>query len=229
MEQLFPGLELGGSTRWALDDALDDASGLEIRPLPTEELDEFVAVCREEGARVAVPADANETRAVVQATTIAPGDFGGPLYIRVDDRPAPVVYPVPPSFAFGRAVRLRDGDDVTIMATGLLVAAALVAHERLAEMSVGARVLNMASLRPLDEEAVAAAARETGALVTAEEARVQGGLGSAVARVVTVRHPVPMEHLGLDEGAGGGPETLLRRGLTAAHVMGAVHDVLERA
>jgi transketolase len=143
-----------------------------------------------------------------------------------------VVYDAPPSFAFGRADSLRDGEDVTIIAAGLMVAAALVAHDRLTEMGVAARVVNMASLRPLDEDVVATAARETGAIVTVEEAWIDDGLGAAVARVVMECHPVPMEHLGLE---GTGPDAYagdagdqLAHGLTAAHVMGAVHDVLER-
>jgi transketolase len=228
MEQLFPGLEIGRSTRSAFD-AEVGADGMDLRPLPTADLDGLAAACRRDGARVAVPADAAETIAVIRAVADARSEgHPGAVHVRVDSRAVPAVYRDPPSFAFGRADRLRGGDDVTIVATGLMVAAAVVAHERLAEMGVTARVLNMASLRPLDEDAVVAGARETGALVTAEEARIDEGLGAAVAAVVQAHHPVPMEHLGLDTGAGGGADALLRSGLTAAHVMGAVHDALER-
>jgi transketolase len=110
-----------------------------------------------------------------------------------------------------------------------MVAASVVAHDRLAEMGVRVRVVNMASLRPVDAAAIEAAARETGAIVTAEEACMDPGLASAVQGVVAARHPVPMEHLGLEDTSSwsGEPDALLRYGLTAAHIMGRVHDVME--
>jgi transketolase len=230
MDRLFPGLDVGPAPR----ETFDAVVGVGERHGPGEgrvlelELDAIEGLaraCEAPGARVAVPADAAQMEAVVR---VAEGVTGA--VIRVDRRPAPEVYDAPPAFEFGRADRLRDGSDVTIIATGLMVAAAVVAHNRLLEMGVRARVVNMASLRPVDTAAIEAAARETGAIVTAEEALLEPGLASAVATVVAARHPVPMEHLGLDEAVewSGGADALLEYGLTAAHIMGRVHDVMER-
>ena len=224
MEHLFPGLELGRSTREAYDEALRETdAATDIVTLDSKDPAALARACAEPGARVVVPADAAQMRAVVRALR---GEER--VHLRVDDRPTPVVYDSAPVFALGRTDTLRSGDDVAILATGLMVAAAVVAHDRLAEMGVGARVVNVASLRPLDAEAVAGAARETGAVVTAEEGWIDGGLGSAVAELLA-RHPVPMEHVGLDANAvPGGADALLAHGLTAAHIMGAVHDAMER-
>jgi transketolase len=100
-------------------------------------------------------------------------------------------------FAIGKAALLRAGRDVTLIANGVLVPRALEAAEMLAREGVQARVLNMSTVRPLDQEAVLAAAAETGGIVTAEEHTVFGGLGSAVAEVVVQHHPVPMRILGV--------------------------------
>ena len=127
---------------------------------------------------VVCAADANALRAVLRASV----DHPGAMYIRLGRGRDPEVYPeVPPGFRFGRAERLRDGRDVTIIATGTAVRPALDAAEALAGEGIGARVLDMHTIKPLDAEAVAAAAAETGAILTVEEHYVTGGLGSAVA------------------------------------------------
>lgn len=225
MDHLFPGLDMGPSPREAFDTA--GGAGAGVVELEMGAVDGLARACGEPGARVAVPADAAQMEAVVQTVREAGGTAG---VIRVDPRRVPTVYQAAPSFDFGRADTLRDGTDVTIVATGLMVAAALVAHDRLAEMGVRARVVNMASLRPVDAAAIERAAGETGAIVTAEEGRMDPGLASAVAEVVATRYPVPMEHLGLEGTSSwsGGADVLLRHGLTAAHIMGRVHDVIER-
>ena len=103
------------------------------------------------------------------------------------------------AFAFERADVLRDGSDVSIVATGIVVSRALAAAETLAERGLQARVINMSTIKPLDEAAIIAAARETGAIVTIEEAAVEGGLGAAVAETVVRNAPVPMRMLGVTD------------------------------
>ena len=142
---------------------------------------------------VIVPADPVET---AQAVEVA-ASTEGPMYIRLSRLPVPIVHDPDYHFEIGKAALLRDGDDITLIANGVLVCQALVAAEMLAKEGVQARVLNMSTVRPLDNEAVQAAAIETGGIVTAEEHTVFGGLGSAVAEVVVSTHPVPMRILGV--------------------------------
>ena len=142
---------------------------------------------------VIVPADPVET---AQAVEVA-ASTEGPMFIRLSRLPVPIVHDPDYHFEIGKAALLRDGDDITLIANGVLVCQALVAAEMLAKEGVQARVLNMSTVRPLDNEAVQAAAIETGGIVTAEEHTVFGGLGSAVAEVVVSTHPVPMRILGV--------------------------------
>jgi transketolase len=176
---------------------------------------------------VVVPADAHEMRAVVKAAYA----HQGPVYIRSGRPSAPLVHDREPDFVFGRATRLREGRDVTIIANGLMVGAALLAHDRLAAEGVSVRVVNMATVKPLDVAEVESAARETGAIVTVEEHLIHGGLGSVVAQAAATRHPAPMEFVGLDDtyAESGEPAALLRKyGLTAEDVVAATRRVLER-
>ncbi len=142
---------------------------------------------------VIVPADSIET---AQAIEVA-ARTSGPMFIRLSRMPVPNVHPEDYQFVIGKAARLRDGDDVTLIANGVLVSRALEAADMLAAQGVQVRVLNMATVRPLDREAVLAAAAETGRIVTVEEHTVHGGLGSAVAEVVVEHQPVPMRMLGV--------------------------------
>src|SRR5690606_7865605 len=145
---------------------------------------------------VCVPSDEHQTRAAVEAAY----RHKGPVYIRTGRPKAPLVYSeTPADFEFGRATVLRDGTDVTIVANGMMVAAALIAHDKLRAEGISARVLDMATVKPLDREAIERAARETGGIVTAEEHLLHGGLGSAVAQAVAQSHPVPIEFVGLDD------------------------------
>lgn len=176
---------------------------------------------------VAVPADEHEMRAAVRAAYA----HDGPVYLRSGRPAAPLVHDAELDFAFGRARRLREGSDVTIIANGLMVGAALVAHDRLAEEGIAARVVNMATVKPLDEDEVEAAARETGAIVTAEEHLIHGGLGSVVAQAAARRAPAPMEFVGLGDtyAESGEPAALLRKyGLTAVEIVLAVRRVVAR-
>src|SRR6266567_4384623 len=142
---------------------------------------------------IIVPADPVETEQAVQtaASTV------GPMFLRISRLPVPIVHDVEYRFEIGKAALLRDGRDITLIANGVLVAQALEAAEMLAAKGLQARVLNMSTVRPLDNEAVLAAATETGGIVTAEEHTVFGGLGSAVAEVVVINRPVPMRILGV--------------------------------
>jgi transketolase len=149
----------------------------------------------------------------------------GPVYLRVGRPDVPKVYTsgtVP--FTIGKANQLRDGSDVTIVANGLMVAPALDAAEALAGSGLKARVLDMHTVKPIDRAALATAARQTGALVVAEEHLAHGGLGSVVAMAVSESHPVPIRYvnLGDDFGESGPPDALLEKyGLTAANVAAA--------
>ena len=142
---------------------------------------------------VIVPADSVETAQVIEVAART----SGPMFIRLSRMPVPNVHPEGYQFAIGKAARLRDGDDVTLIANGVLVSRALEAAGMLAAQGIQARVLNMATVRPLDRDAVLAAAAETGRIVTVEEHTVHGGLGSAVAEVVVEHQPVPMRILGV--------------------------------
>jgi transketolase len=175
---------------------------------------------------VCVPSDEHQMRAAVRAAY----EHDGPVYIRSGRPKAPLVYDATPAdFAFGKATRVREGSDLTIIASGLMVAAGLVAADILEGDGVSARVVDMATIKPLDEDEVLAAAAETGAIVVAEEHLLHGGLGARVAQAVCRLHPVPMEFVGLDDtyAESGAPEALLRKyGLTADDIVAAARRVV---
>lgn len=177
------------------------------------------------GVAVVVPADEAQTRAAVAAMV----EHDGPIYLRCGRPAVPVIYQDQASaFQLGRANRLREGNDVAIIANGLMVAEALRAAETLAGAGVQARVLDMASVRPIDAEAVVAAARETRGVVVAEEHLVQTGLGSVVARLLAERHPAPMRFVGVQDtyGESGPPNELLEKyGLTADAIVQAARSL----
>jgi len=153
----------------------------------------------------------------------------GPMYLRISRLGVPAVHGPDYQFRIGKAAKLREGTDVTLIACGVLVPRALDAAAQLAEQGTQARVLNMATIRPIDRDAIAAAAAETGAIVTAEEHTVYGGLGSAVAEVVTQTQPVPMRILGIPGvfAPTGSAEFLLEHfGLTADNIAKATIELL---
>ncbi len=139
------------------------------------------------------PADPLETGQTVRAAVA----YDGPMFLRINRTGVLPVHDEDYQFAIGKASRLRDGDDLAIIAIGTMVGEALAAAESLSARGVEARVVNMATVRPIDREAIVAAAEETGAIVTVEEHSVHGGLGSAVAEVVVSERPVPMRILGV--------------------------------
>lgn len=144
---------------------------------------------------VVVPCDYNQT---VQAT-LAVATWEGPVYLRFGRPTVPMFIPSESKFEIGKAQCLVSGSDLTIIAMGHLVWSALEAASILHEEGLNVRVLNMHTLKPLDEEAVISAARETGAIVTAEEHMLNGGLGEAIARIVIRHKPVPMEFVGVND------------------------------
>ena len=147
-----------------------------------------------DGLVIVVPADPAQTRGAVRWAA----NSGVPSYLRIGRTKAPSVTPdASKAFTFGEANVLRQGSSLTIIATGILVSRALEAADALALQSIPARVINISTIKPLDEAAIIAAARETGAIVTAEEATTEGGLGAAVAEVVVRHAPVPMRILGV--------------------------------
>ena len=177
---------------------------------------------------VIVPADPVQTRAAVRWAAAATG----PVYMRVPRFKVPEVTPEGAEFAPGCSIRLTEGDDVTVIATGTMVSRALEAAERLREDGIGLRVLNMPFVDPLDEQAVVEAARETYGIVTVEEATVSGGLGAAVASVVVEHQPAPMRILGVrvEFAPTGNASFLLDHfGLNAYGIASAARGLIERA
>jgi len=175
---------------------------------------------------IIVPADSLETEQAVRAAA----DFVGPVYLRLSRMGVPVVHDADYRFEIGKSVRLRDGNDVTLAACGTLVPRALEAAAMLEEEGIQARVINMATIKPIDREAIVEAAVETGGIVTAEEHTIYGGFGSAVAEVVATTHPVPMRILGVPGvfAPTGSPEFLFEHfGLTPQGIRDAARELVE--
>ena len=176
---------------------------------------------------IVVPADPAQTSAAVRWAATA----GTPCYIRVGRTKVPAVTPEnADAFAFGRADVLRNGTDMALVATGAMVSRALAAADLLAAQGLNARVINVSTVKPLDEAVIIAAARETGGIVTIEEAVVQGGLGAAVAETVVRNAPVPMRILGVTGFAPtGSAEYLLDHfGLNADGIVAAALELKTR-
>jgi len=175
------------------------------------------------GLTVIVPSDPWETAEAVKAAAAS----DQPTFIRISRMPVPELEHRTP-FQIGKAEIMREGQDVAIIATGTLVHRALAAAELLAAEGVSARVINMATIAPLDEAAIIAAAADCGAIVTAEEHVVRGGLGGAVAEVVTQNQPVAMRILGFDgfQPTGSAEWLMERAGLTAKGVAAAARDLV---
>ena len=188
---------------------------------------EDIALMREIPGMVVVnPADAVSAGALLKKVV----DMDGPAYVRLGRASVPVLYDEDHQFQLGKAEMLRDGSDVTVIATGIMVSAAVEAAESLAEEGISVRVLDMHTIKPLDEEAVIKAAEETGKIVTAEEHSVIGGLGSAVAETVVRNCPVPVETVVQRDVfvESGKPDELLKKyGMTAGDVVEAVKKLVK--
>lgn len=163
------------------------------------------------------PADATESRLVVKAAI----EHNGPVYLRFGRLAVPTIFGDDYKFEIGKGVQLSDGTDVTLIATGLMVPEAIKAAEMLQLDGVSARVINIATIKPIDKDIIIKAAKETGAIVTAEEHNIMGGLGSAVAEVLCEAAPVPMLRVGTNDvfGRSGKPYALLDMyGLNAENI-----------
>ena len=189
-------------------------------------IEDLSLICALPTFTVISPADAVEAAQAVHAAARETG----PFYIRLSRAAIPVVHSADYQFNLGQAEKMRDGDALTIIATGIMVAAALDAADLLAEQGIQARVLNIHTLKPIDQAAIIAAARETGAIVTAEEHYIHGGLGSIVAQIAGQHCPVPLEIVAIHGYTPSGkPEELLARcGLTPENIRAAALKALSR-
>ena len=176
---------------------------------------------------VIVPADGVETKLAIRAAAA----YKGPVYVRLGRNKVPTIFAADYRFAIGKGCLLRDGSDLTFIGTGLMTAQALAAAELLQQQGISARVLHIATVKPLDEELIIAAASETGAVVTAEEHSIVGGLGGAVAELLSERCPVPLVRVGIRDrfGLSGKAEELLKYfGLMPEHLVEAAKEVLQK-
>ena len=176
---------------------------------------------------VLVPADGEETRQVI----LAAAKYNGPVYIRMGRLEVPVLFRDDYRFEIGKANVLKEGTDVAIMANGVMVSMALDAAAELAAEGISVSVVNVASVKPLDEETIVRVAKQTKAVVTAEEHNIIGGLGSAIAEVLGEKQPTPMVRVGIKDtfGESGRPQELLEKyGLTKLNLVKAVHEVLAK-
>ncbi len=170
------------------------------------------------GMTIINPADATEARLAVEAAI----NFDGPVYMRFGRMAVPVLFDESYKFEIGKGVKLADGNDITIIATGIMVDMALKAKDILASEGISARVINIHTIKPLDEEIVLAAAKETGAIVTAEEHNIIGGLGGAVSEVISENCPVPVMRVGVEDKFGHSgkvPALLEMYGLTPENIV----------
>lgn len=175
---------------------------------------------------VVVPADPRETEQALRAALT----YDGPVFVRVSRIPVPAVYADSYQFRFGKSWRLAEGHDVTLVANGTMVARALEASELMRGRGVGCRVVSMPTVKPLDVDEIAAAAEETGAILTVEEHSVRGGLGGAIAETVVSGRPVPMRIMGFPGFLPTGSASWLfeRFGLTAEGIAAAAAELLQR-
>ncbi|TDF98668.1 transketolase family protein [Paenibacillus piri] len=180
------------------------------------------------GLAVMLPADRHETKKMTEALV----NYEGGVYVRIGRNPVEDVYESDDyEFIIGKAVTMRQGSDLTIIATGETVRVALDAEVALKKTGVSVRVLNMHTIKPLDEEAIISSARETGRIITVEEHSIHGGLGAAVAEIVVQRHPVPVRILGIPDEpaiAGKTSEVFEHYGINAENIKRIAFELLGR-
>ena len=173
------------------------------------------------------PCDYNQTKAATLAIT----DHEGPVYLRFGRPKVPVFTPDNQKFEIGKAINMIEGSDVTIFATGHLVWEAIEAEAILREKGISVELINIHTIKPLDEAAILKSVAKTGCVVTAEEHQRNGGLGDAVAQVLAQNNPTPQEYVAVNDkfGESGKPEELMKKyGLDADHIVAAVEKVIKR-
>lgn len=179
------------------------------------------------GMTVINPSDGVSAGKLIKAAAV----MHGPVYVRLGRAAVPILYDEDSDFEIGKAVTLREGSDYTIIATGIMVNEALSAADALAEQGLSIRVIDMHTIKPIDEETIIKAAQETKGIVTAEEHSVLGGLGGSVAEILAKKHPAPMEFVGVQDvfGQSGKPDELLKAyNLTAEDIVLAVERLKNR-
>ena len=179
------------------------------------------------GMTVINPCDYNQTK----AATIAAAKYFGPVYLRFGRPVVPVFTPEDQEFEIGKAVMLNEGNDVTIIATGHLVWEAIQAGELLEQLGIDAEIINIHTIKPLDDSSILKSVRKTGCVVTAEEHNRLGGLGDSVAQLLVKNMPIPQEYIAVDDcfGQSGTPAQLMEKyGLNAANIVSAVQKVISR-
>ncbi len=179
------------------------------------------------GMVVINPCDYNQTK----AATIAIANYNGPVYLRFGRPSWPIFIDANQKFEIGKALMLNEGTDVSIFATGHLVWKAIQAGEQLAEMGINAEIINIHTIKPLDERAVIESARKTGCVVTAEEHQMNGGLGDSICQLLARNYPTPVEMVAVKDtfGESGTPDDLLKKyGLDAPDIVKAVQAVMKR-
>ena len=173
------------------------------------------------------PCDGVEATAAVEAALL----HQGPVYMRFGRYALPIINGEDYKFELGKGVLMADGTDVTLVGTGFMVSVCLDARELLAKEGISARVINIHTIKPIDKDILVKAAKETGALVTAEEHTIMGGLGSAVAEVLVENHPAPMARVGVDDTFGRSgtvPALMEYYGLTAENIAAKAREVIKR-
>jgi transketolase len=179
------------------------------------------------GMVVINPCDFNQTK----AATLAIADYKGPVYLRFGRPAVPNFTPADQKFEIGKAVMLNEGKDVTIIATGHLVWKAIEAAEKLSEKGIDAEIINIHTIKPLDEDAILKSVSKTRCVVTAEEHQRHGGLGDAVAQLLGRKMPLPQEYVAVNDsfGESGTPDELMKKyGLDAVNIIEAVEAVIRR-
>jgi len=175
---------------------------------------------------VVAPADEVETRQAIKAIT----DYDGPVYLRLTRPETPILFDDTYRFELGKTTVLRDGDDVTVFSTGVQTTRVFEAAQLLAAQGIEAKLVHVPTIKPLDEEAIVGAAKETGFVVTAEEHTIIGGLGGAIAETLGDRYPVPIKRLGLADtfGESGPNDALLEKyGISVEKTAEAIRELVK--
>jgi transketolase len=192
-----------------------------------QSVEDVALACALPGFIVCIPCDEHSMRAAVHAAAA----LKGPVYLRLGRPKAPVIHQPDVKFTFGKALQLRDGKSLTIVANGLLVAQALLAAADLSARGIEARVLDMHTIKPIDADALSHAAKETGAIVVAEEHMHSGGLGAAVSQSLAATTPCPVEFVDLGDryAESGKPDDLMKKyGMLAPNIIAAADKVMKR-